>query len=94
MSEASYVRVQHHSTDGSLGLTCYYQVDRDGYVPREVFFDPSGAPTYITRDGEYPTADYPAPMGSEAFESQFGNGERITAEEFEAAFVLADAALP
>src|SRR5258706_10394903 len=71
----------------------FFEVEPGGYVPREVVFDSFGTPTYVTRPGEYPIADYPAPPGSALFDQQFGSGDRIARAEFEAAYGRAIAVL-
>jgi hypothetical protein len=73
--------------------TYLFEVFPSGQVPREVGLDRDGRPTLITRPGDYPITDYPVPPGSPSFDETFAGAERITRDEFEAAYALADAVL-
>ena len=82
------------------------EVDREGYIPREVGIIPrevgiadDGTPVYVTRPGEYGRwndSDLPRiPPGRSEFDELWRPlGTEITAREFEAAYGPAAATLP
>lgn len=94
-SQPVYVRVVYDDFPGEpgTGRTILFEVLPDGRVAREVVCVPGGVPVYHTRPGVRPVADRLAPPGSPAFEEEFGGGQLITAEEFEALYAVAEAHL-
>ena len=95
MAEHSvFVRVTPEVDASSTDLRTYLvEIEPNGYVPREVGLDSEGNPTFITRPGEYPISDFPAPHGSAEFEALFGLAYPISSAEFEEAYAAADAEL-
>lgn len=90
-----FLRRRYDDLPGEPGTarTYLFEVRLNGQVPREVGLDQAGRPTFITRPGDYPITDYPVPPGSPAFDETFAGAERITKDEFEAAYAVADATL-
>ena len=79
--------------------TTLLEIDREGYIPREVGLAEDGRPVYVTRPGEYgrwnDSLGARTPPGTPAFDEQWGRlGSEIGNGDFEAIFAEADAALP
>jgi hypothetical protein len=75
------------------------EIDREGFIPREIGLAADGTPVYVTRVGEYGIwNDSPIPRaapGTPEFEEQWGGmGSPITRSEFDAVFDQADRTLP
>jgi hypothetical protein len=94
-----YIRFDDHATSGGDRVVTYLlEIDKDGYIPREIGLAEDESPVYVTRLGEYGRwNDSPMPRtppGSMSFHNAFPNAASISRAEFESVFDEADRTLP
>ncbi len=54
VDESVYLRIEDQPTSGRDRVVTYLlEIDRDGYIPREIGLAEDGTAVYVTRLGEY-----------------------------------------